>query len=272
MSDPSLTRSGLDNKKTESDTIRVEEPDTHDVADAADGTVAWGESRNPISDFLDFGEYRVHDVIVHRARGTIYQIQFENLVERQDMKFQGFEWVLQLYWTNETKTPSKYTRTVQEGLTIRGGQETEQNFDVSASFKGLGVNAGGYRKEFTNRETSRIETVQKEFTIPARSTIYFYQKRYNFLTEVWFWQYVRNWDKFNHFTVGANQTYARVQRTAVTSIYAEEYATLHRRLNGSTTIDAEEAPRPSGEPTSTREFRNITQRAIDTLARFGIRG
>lgn len=272
MSDPSLTHPGLDNDKTESDTLRVEEPDTHDVADAADGIVARGETPNPISDFLDYGEYRVPDVIVNRERKYLYQTNSENLVERQDIKLQGFEWILQLYWTNETNTPNQYTRTVQEGLTIREGQETEQHFEVSASFKGLGVSAGGYRKEFTDRETSRIVTIEKVITVPANSTIYFYQKRYTFLTEVWFWQHVPGWQNYNHFTVGANQTYARVQRTAVTSIYAEEYATLHRRLNGSTTISAQEAPRLSGEPTSTRQFVNITQRAKDTLARFGIRG
>lgn len=272
MPDPSLAHSARDNEKTEDDTLKVEEPDTHRVADEADETVAGHENPNPISDFLDFQEYRIPNVVVNRLRKTLYQTNSENLVERQDIRLQGFEWVLQWSWANTTDVQHTRTETVQEGLIIREGQETEQNFGVSASFRGLGINAGGYRKDFTERETSRLVTVERRVTIPANTTIYFYQKRYTFETTVWFWQHVPGWANYNHFRIGANGTYQLVQRTAVTSIYAQEYATLTQRLTGTTSTTAQSAPQLSGEPTSTRQFVNITQRAKNELARFGIRG
>ena len=270
MSDQaSLTHHAYENKKTEEDTLVVEEVDTHDVAPAA------GETPNPISDFIDFMEYRVSNTIVRRMRKFLYETSganAENLAERQDIRFQGFEWVIRLRWINEFDTAQTWEETVEEGLTIRDGQETEQNFNVSASFRGLGVDAGGYRKNFSERETSSIVTVRKTIVVPAHTTVYLYQKRYNFLSEVWFWQHVPRWANYNHFRVGANGTYQRVQRTAATSINAEEYATIPRRLSGTTTITAQQAPSLSGEPTSTRQFVNITQRAKNELARFGIRG
>lgn len=125
---------------------------------------------------------------------------------------------------------------------------------------------------FSERETSSVRTITKTITVPAHQTLYFYQKRYNFLTEVWFWQYVPGWDNYNHFTVGADRTYQRVQRTAVTSIFSQEFATIYRRLSNSTTISAEAAPSLTGEPTSTRQFMNITSMAKRKLSEFGITG
>ena len=43
----------------------------------------------------------------------------------------------------------EYNITVQEGLVIREGEETESNCDVSACFEGLGINAGGIRENFS---------------------------------------------------------------------------------------------------------------------------
>ncbi len=272
MADQSLAQSALDKEKTERDTLRVEEVDTHDVADATEKTVATGEQRDPVRDFIDYQEYRVNSVIVRRVRDTLYQISTENLVQRQDLKYQGFEWVLGFSWINRTDSAHTYEHTLEEGLSIREGEETENNFNVSASFKGLGVSAGGYVKNFSERETSSVTTIRKTVVVPAQSTIYLYQKRYNFLTEVWWWQYVPGWANFNHFRVGANGTYQLVQRTAVTSILSQEYATTQQSLSGSTTISAQAAPPLTGEPTSTRQFMNITSRAKGELRRFGVTG
>lgn len=268
----SLAHSTFDNEKPESDTLRVEEVDTHDVAEATETTVATREKRDPINDFLDYREYRVSDVIVRRVRDTLYQISSENLVQRKDIKYQGFEWELVFSWVNGTDADNVYKQTVEEGLIIREGTETEANFNVSASFKGLGVSAGGYVKNFSQRETSKVTTVEKTVNVPAQSKVYFYQKRYNFLTEVWFWQHVPNWENYNHFTIGANVTYQRVQRIAVTSIMSQEFASIQHALSGTTHISAEREPPLTGEPTSTRQFTNITARAKSELKKFGITG
>ncbi|KAM0803368.1 hypothetical protein BDR22DRAFT_796679, partial [Usnea florida] len=206
-----------------------------------------------------------NNAIVRRVRDTLYQNNSENLVQRQDIQYQGFEWILVFSWINRTDSANTYEHTVQEGLTIREGEETEKNFNVSASFKGLGVSAGGYVKNFSERETSTVTTIRKTIVVPAQSTVYFYQKRYNFSTDVWFWQHVPGWQNYNHFRIGANVTYQLVKRTAVTSIISQEYATIQHPLSGSTSISAARAPPLTGEPTSTRQFMNITSRAKSTL-------
>lgn len=144
MASQSLAHPPLDNGKTESDTLRVEEVDTHDVADATEKTVAAGAPRDPVRDFIDYQEYRANNVIVRRVRDNLYQTSSENLVKRQDLKYQGFDWNLVFSWINETDSDNTYEETVEEGLTIREGEETERNFNISAAFKGLGVSAGGY--------------------------------------------------------------------------------------------------------------------------------
>lgn len=167
---------------------------------------------------------------------------------------------------NETNTDNTYTITTEEGLTIREGQETERNFGVSAAFKGLGVNVGGSRKTFTSRETSNVTKVEKKIVAEARTTIYFYQKRYNFLQEVWLWQKVPSWDAHNHFRIGADVTYNIVKRTASVFIMSNEFASLNRRLSGATTTSADPAPPISpADPGTVRQFINITQKAKNQL-------
>lgn len=286
MADPSSTHPTLDNGGVENDTLdhtdtelRAKELDVPDEVHAADKTIATRDipdtipqRPNPISDFVDYLQYLVPNITVARKRIVVYQQSDENLIQRQDINSLGFEWVQRFSWINQTGTAHKYTETVEEGLTTREGVETERNFSVSASFKGLGLSAGGSQKNFSERETSRVVTVSKEINVAANATTYFYQKRYNFQTYVWFWQRVPNWENFNHFYIGSNGTYNRVQRLVQTSIYAEEYATLHRRLDGYTSITAQGVSPLSDDPYTVRQFQNITKKAKDKLKQWDITG
>ena len=164
MADSSIHNPQVADLSSNHPELNDEEVDT-----LGDSAVAYvkDEAAEPVHGFVDFETYRVNDVIVRRARKQIYDNNsgprlYENLIERQDIKYQGFDWFERFSWVNESNTPNTYTRTVQEGLTIREGQETERNFGVSANFKGIGVSAGGARKEFSERETSSLVTVQKE--------------------------------------------------------------------------------------------------------------
>lgn len=269
---PALNDEDVDTLSDSDVTYVTDETNIVDETNAVDEAGAAGETPDPRRDFLDFQEYRVNDTIVSRLSKVVYNIGSENLVERQDIKYQGFVWNLQFSWHNGTNSPNTYTETVQEGLIIREGEETERNFNVGASFKGLSVSAGGYQKNFSERETSQSVTVEKVIVVEPQVTTTFYQKRYNFLTDVWFWQRVPNWQQHNHFRIGANDTFALVKRTALSSINSQEFATLHRRLNGTTTISAQAGPRLPDDPTTTRQFKNITQRAKNQLARWGITG
>ncbi|KAL9602699.1 MAG: hypothetical protein Q9219_001689 [cf. Caloplaca sp. 3 TL-2023] len=251
----------------------VTEIDTLDgPVEAADEVIAEGETPHPLDAFVDFQVYRVDDTVVDRARTMIYQQQRENLFQRENISFHGFEWVLRFRWVNEFDTEHTYTTTVQQGLTIAQGQETERNFGISGSFKGLGISAGGSRKNFSSVETSRIETIEKKITVPARSTVWFYQKQYKFSTAVWWGQHVPEWREHNYFTVGVNGGGRTITRTAETLIFAEEYASLLRSLNGSTTIQAQRAPNRTDEPPVRRQFVNIRENAKRWLQARGVTG
>lgn len=240
------------------DAVSVDKPDATEPA-------------NPIKDFVDFLEYRVNNTVVSRARSVIYQVNDENLFQRSDISFQGFDWFLRFSWVNESSSPHTYSRSVQEGLVIREGQETETNFEVSASFKGLGISAGGYVKNFSERETSHVTTTSQEIKVDPYSTTYFYQKRYNFVTDVYWGQYVPGWKEYNHFRVGKTGNAGQlIMRSAKSSIFAEEYATLLRPLSGYTTISAQSAPYRTDEANVNRQFANITAKAKDWLGRRGI--
>ena len=232
---------------------------------------------NTAGSFVDFEEYRVNDIVVGGDRREIYNNNsgprlHENLIQRQWIASQGFIWTLRFDWVNETSADNTYTRSVQEGLYISEGEETERNFGVSGAFRGLSISAGGSTKRFSQRETSRIVEVRKEVVVPAHSHTFFYQKEYRFLNQVWFWQRVPAWLNHNHFGVGRLNSGQRYLQTARTSIFSEEYATLNRRLTGTTTMSASGVGRFPDDPPVTRQFQNITQRAKDTLARWGIRG
>ncbi|KAI4202184.1 MAG: hypothetical protein LQ350_002699 [Teloschistes chrysophthalmus] len=228
---------------------------------------------HPFVDFIDFEIYGVNNTIVSRPRTVKYQRATENLFQREDISYQGFEWVLRFSWVNQLDSEHTYTRKVQEGLTIREGQETETSFGVSASFKGLGINAGGVRKNFSDRETSLLETIETNITVPAKAAVYSYQKQYNFTTTTWWGQHVPSWTSNNHFSIGTNgASGSRITRTAATSSLAEEYTSLLRRLSGSTTITAQSAPSRPDDPPVRRQFTNSTQEAQNWLGGRGVTG
>ena len=159
-----------------------------------------------------------------------------------------------------------------EGLRVREGTTTESNFGIGAGFRGLSFTAGGSTKRFSERETTRTVEIRKEVPVPALSRTLFYQKRYIFRTEVWFWQHVPAWTTHNPFGVGRNGDAARIVEVANTDIYAEEYATLHRELSGTGNIGATSVPAPADDPRTHRQFQNITKQARNMLNRWGING
>ena len=274
--DPALHDEVVDTLGDEDVSQRLEfdETDKLDETNEADKSVEVGDKVQPSSDFLDFLEYRARNVMVKRSSRVIYNVTRENLVERQDVIFQGFDWFRHFSWTNQSNLPDQRSRTVEEGLVVRTGQETERNFSVGGAFKGLSMNVGGSRREFSERETSRSVSITKTVNVEPQATTSFYQKRYNFLVEVWFWQRVPGWEPHaNHFGIGETGAASRtIKRTAEIEIFSEDFATLLHRLNGSTTITVTAAPRPRDDPPLNRQFINITQRAKDHLRTVGIRG
>lgn len=287
VADPSPEAPALHHEDENVDTLedgdvadRLDETNKLDETDEADRYVQVGDKPDPAQAFLDFQVYVAPNVIVQRSSRVVYNrnsgsIQrHENLVERQDLIFQGFDWYRHFTWHNESNSADIHRTTVTEEYIIRTGTETERNFSIGAALKGLAFSLGGRRREFTEKETSRFVELTKEVHTEPRASTSFYQKRYNFLTEVWFWQRVPRWPSdTNHFGVGeTGAAFRTVKRTAELSIFAEEYATLLRRLSGTTTISAVTAPPLPDDPPINRQFRDITDAAKIQLLLWGITG
>lgn len=231
---------------------------------------------DPNAGFLDYRVYRVADVIVGRDRKEIYNINtgnkknWENLVQRQNLIYQGFEWVLRFSFQNRNQNPFTYSVSTQEGLIVREGSEKESTFGVGAAFKGLSISYGGSRKTFNNREVSESIEIFKGVTVKPNTAVYLYQKRYSFKGDIYFGQKVPSWTEHNHFGVAYNGG-GRISTWVTTDIYAEEYISLEDELNGGqTTIGADWAPELSDEPYVYRQWTNITQKAKDTITGKGV--
>ena len=243
---------------------------SHSKHDPASADVSLAEKAAAGSDDVSFQIYHVSDTIVGQQKTTIYHSpELEALYQFLDTKSQGFEWILQMSWVNESSSPQTYQETVTEGLVNRSGSETEVHFGISAAFKGLGIDIGSSHKTFTEQETSHIRQIQKTITVIPNATTYFYQKRYRFKSTVWFVN--DGWGE--EWLVGTKGSYIAVTRDALVEIESNEFATLTRQLNGSTTIAAE-TPKNIKYPSNfrARKFENITARAKRELAKRGITG
>lgn len=229
------------------------------------------ETAEATSNLLQFQRYIVSDTIVDQKRSTIHDIPQENLIEFVNIRSRGFEWILQMRWINETDSDNVHSVSTEEGLTFREGQETEHNFGVSASFRGLGVEIGGARRNFSERETSRAVTVSQTVTAAGKRVTSFYQKQYTFVADIWWFQKVPVWQDHNQFGVGRNYNHQLITRRAVVEIKSNEFATLHRTLTGTTTITASSSSDIFFPPVN-RQFRTITQRARTHLYSKGVSG
>lgn len=247
----------------------VAEQSSPHLAQDDEATDTSGKPGEPTSDLVQFQRYLVNDILIFQKGSAIYDDGKETLRQYVETKSRGFEWVLLMSWINETTADNTYTVTTQEGLTIREGIETENHFGVSASFKGLGAEVGGSRKYFTESESSRATQIEKKVTVVAKKSTYFYQKLYHFAPEVWFWSNVYAWP--SPFGIGKNVTYETIKRFATVDIMSNEFATLHRELEGVTTISAVTPPGIFYNG-GNRQFDNISKKAKDHLKDRGITG
>lgn len=271
--DPSLGDSEFD------PSAKVEEVAHPYEADKANGAE---ETEKPIilqHNLTNHLVYRVPDIIIKRATKQVYNVIstgwlapfWESFHENIDIRSSGFEWALIYSDVNRTDTPVTYNRTITEGLSIREGTETEHNFGISAQFKGLSFGLGGSRKAFTERETSRVVETSRTMTAAPRKETYLYQKSYGFQVDVWFWQYVPSASWSNHYSIGRNGDFRLITNTAKLNVLSEEFIQTHEPLTGQQAISADWVPALPGGPTTIRQYKDITRKANQQLASYGIR-
>lgn len=119
-----------------------------------------------------------YEVYINPGQEALYQIV--------DIYFLGYDWVLQWSETNGKDSPVEKEFEREIVLRNKTGSEFNITFSLGAEFKGLSMNLETSYKSFTESELSDGRKTREKFIVDPHTSTYYYQKRYNFRTEVWF--------------------------------------------------------------------------------------
>jgi hypothetical protein len=177
------------------------------------------------------------------------------------------QWIQIMAWRNDTDAAQQYEVSYTTGLTITQGSEVTNGFSLGASYRGMSIGFEHSTRTFRSTETTSSQTTTLTVSVPPRSELIFYQRRFDFRDNITFindaWGQLWNigpWGGYNPLT------------TKVTSvnIMAEEYFTRSARLPegpGSVTVDTVASASLAGW---TRRRENVTQRARNVLNDMGL--
>jgi len=177
------------------------------------------------------------------------------------------QWVERMAWNNQTDADQKYEYYWSTGLTITEGKEVTNGFSLGASYEGMSIGIDHSTRTFKSTETTSTWGETITITVPRRSELIFYQKRFDFADEITFvndawgkeWN-IGSWGSYTPYTT---------KKTAV-QIMAEEYFTRDGRLPegpGTAIADTFQEVLPAGW---TRNREDVTSRAKKVLTDMGL--
>ncbi|KAI0185030.1 hypothetical protein EV127DRAFT_397737 [Xylaria flabelliformis] len=217
-------------------------------------------------------DYRVHKPIGHprtwASRETIFydagQQAMYGVVNRYLL---AINWIQLFSWNNDTEAEQEWQYSFTSGLSITQGSDVSNGFNLGASYKGMSIGIDHSTRTFKSTETSSSATFTKTVKVAPRSTLFFYQKRYDFQDDITFindafgqWWNIGSWGAYVPLTTKVTKV----------QIMAEEYYTTDKLLPegpGRVTVDSVAAEPAAGW---TRKRENVTDRAKDVLVRMGI--
>ncbi|KNG86277.1 hypothetical protein ANOM_004526 [Aspergillus nomiae NRRL 13137] len=210
------------------------------------------------------------DNLVSSEKSTLYYDAGDQaLYKIVDTRLLGYEWVL--IWSYENTSDNDYTQknTITTTLRTKTGSEAAENFKVSAGFSGMGITAtaeaGVEHKTFTEEETTSTTQREQTYTVKPHSSVFIYQKVYNFQVDVWF--KLDAWAKY--WTVGNWQRDGVAQVSSGIAIYANEFAQTGEALGGKADL-VPETVQSADEKTNIRRFEDCTKRAQSYLHERGV--
>ncbi|KJJ29779.1 hypothetical protein AFLA70_419g001140 [Aspergillus flavus AF70] len=210
------------------------------------------------------------DNLVKSEKSTLYYDAGEQaLYKIVDTRLLGYEWVL--LWSYENTSEDDYCETHKTTTTLRAktGQEYAENFSLSSGFSGMGftatVEAGEVHKTFTEEETTSTTERDQTWTVKPRTSVFVYQKVYNFQVDIWF--KLDAWGK--DWTVGNWKRDGVAQVSSGIAIYANEFAQTGEALGGQTDL-VPETMKSAGEKSNVLRFEDCTSRAQSYLHQKGV--
>ena len=207
------------------------------------------------------------DARVKAARVKLYIPGDEGLYAAIDTYLVDTTWVRTMSSKNDTDGAQQYNIEYNTELRITQGLEVCYVFSIANVYEGMSTTIERQEKVFKATETTRTKTISVNVTIPPRSRLIFYQRRYRFKNNMFF--ILDAWAK--EWNVGSWGGYDASRKECIVEIFSEDYATLTSELDGSRigTMDVETVTNVQGADTS-RMREECTERCKETLARMGV--
>ncbi|KAH9952581.1 hypothetical protein BC827DRAFT_1148674, partial [Russula dissimulans] len=178
-------------------------------------------------------------------------------------------WVSSMSWRNDTNVEQTYTYTFTTELEITQGSEVNNGFSLGATYKGLSLSFNNQTKRFQSTETTESRIITIALTVPPRSHLIFYQRRYTLRDSMTFIaKHLVLGDEWNVGTWAGDDL---TRKDVDVQIMSEDYATLVEALDGSTTGTISVATvAPITRASETRPRKYISLMGDTLLAQMGI--
>ncbi len=137
------------------------------------------------------------------------------------------QWVQLIAWKNDTDATQQYQYSYTTGLIITQGSEITNGFNLGASYKGISIGVNHSRRTFKTTKITSSATTTITVSVPPRSELMFYQKRFDFCNNITF---INNaWGQ--EWNIGPWGGYTPLTtKVSLVKIMAEEYFTKSARL------------------------------------------
>ncbi|KAF7522856.1 hypothetical protein PCG10_006992 [Penicillium crustosum] len=179
----------------------------------------------------------------------------EALYQFVDIYFLGYDWVLQWSETNGKDSPVEIELEREIVFRNKTGSEFNITFSVAAEFKGLGMKLETGYKSFSESELSDGRKRREKFIVEPHTSTYYYQKRYNFRTEVWFKADMRG----QLYTVGQWKRDGIAMGVSSFCVESEERVGAPKAITGEHSLDVK--PIESEKRDNVIRFEHLTARA-----------
>ncbi|KAK0212449.1 hypothetical protein DFS33DRAFT_29017 [Desarmillaria ectypa] len=222
----------------------------------------------------EFSKYVVYkpdggDALVKSGRSTIYYILGEEALHAPtDTYLIDTTWVPKMSWENNTAATQTYSLQYTTELKVTQGNEVTNSVGIAAAFKGLSLSMDSQTKVFTTYETTQSQTKTITLSVPPKSMLTFYQKKYRFTDKMYF--ILDAWGE--DWNVGSQGGYNITRKECEVEIMSEDYLTTDVSLVDYTgTMDVKRVARAELEDRrKTRKREELTNRARKELSKMGV--
>jgi len=139
-----------------------------------------------------------------------------------DIYLVDITWVSKMSWKNDTDMMQTYSYSCTTGLTITSGGEVNNGFSLGRIYQGATVTIDNQERVFKPTETKESRTTTINFSVPPRSLLTFYQRRYRFRNSIFF--ILNAWGK--DWNVGGWKSQETARKECEVEIMSEDYVIL----------------------------------------------